>query len=102
MRETGQQILRIVAQGRVQGVGYRAFVAREAARLALIGWVRNRVDGTVEAVVAGDAAAIDAFVGVARRGPLAARVEALRLADAEAAALEEAGGGPGFKIAPSA
>ena len=61
--------------GRVQGVGYRDALRSEALARGLAGWVRNRRDGTVEAVVQGDAAAIEALVGWARRGPPAARVD---------------------------
>jgi acylphosphatase len=53
------RIVRIVVEGRVQGVGFRAFVAREAARLQLDGWVRNRRDGSVETVAMGPRSVID-------------------------------------------
>lgn len=65
---------RLTIHGLVQGVGFRASLEREARRRALAGWVRNRVDGTVEAVVAGDPAAVDELVRWAARGPAAARV----------------------------
>jgi len=64
--------LRIV--GRVQGVGYRFALQREAARLGLTGWVRNRADGSVEALAQGPQAALDALTAWARRGPPSARV----------------------------
>ncbi|MCL4184738.1 MAG: acylphosphatase [Burkholderiaceae bacterium] len=67
----------LVIHGRVQGVGFRAALAREARRLALAGWVRNRSDGSVESVVAGEAAAVEALVRWARRGPPAAHVTRL-------------------------
>jgi len=60
---------RFIIHGRVQGVGFRAFVAREAARRGLGGWVRNRRDGTVEALITGDAAAIDEMAERCRQGP---------------------------------
>ena len=58
----------------VQGVGYRFALEREAARLGLTGWVRNRRDGSVEAVAQGPAEALDALAAWARRGPPAAQV----------------------------
>lgn len=65
---------RLVVRGVVQGVGYRWTAAGEAGRLGVAGWVRNRSDGTVEAVVEGDPEAVDAFVAWARRGPRGAAV----------------------------
>lgn len=62
-------------EGRVQGVGYRAFVEMRAAELGLHGWVRNRRDGSVEAVVQGPSAAVDAMIEQCRSGPPAARVD---------------------------
>ena len=53
----------------VQGVGYRVFVAREAGRLHLDGWVHNRRDGSVETIVAGPSAAVEDFLIAAGRGP---------------------------------
>ena len=66
---------RIVITGRVQGVGFRAWTRREAGRRGLRGWVRNLSDGSVEALVIGDAAAIDSLVEACRRGPAMARVD---------------------------
>jgi len=59
----------------VQGVGYRDWMLREASRLGLSGWVRNRRDGTVEAVVAGEEPAVMALLTLCRRGPPLARVD---------------------------
>jgi acylphosphatase len=64
----------IRVSGRVQGVGYRDALCEQAERAGLTGWVRNRSDGTVEAVLQGDAQAVDAVLAWARRGPAAARV----------------------------
>ena len=61
--------------GRVQGVGYRDAMIREATRLGVTGWVRNRTDGSVEALIQGQASTLQALVEWARRGPPAARVE---------------------------
>ncbi|MGB7478978.1 MAG: acylphosphatase [Burkholderiaceae bacterium] len=68
---------RLRITGLVQGVGYRAAFRAEAHRLGLHGWVRNRRDGSVEALVAGDSAALDTLVAWARRGPPAARVRSV-------------------------
>lgn len=66
--------VRVTIRGRVQGVGYRAWVEDEAVALGLSGWVRNRRDGTVEAVVSGDPDAVQTFVALCREGPRAAIV----------------------------
>ena len=66
--------VRIVVSGRVQGVGFRAFVARRAHELGLGGWVRNRPDGSVEAEAAGPEPALRQFVMALRGGPAMARV----------------------------
>jgi len=68
---------RLTVTGRVQGVGYRDWVMGMAERLGLSGWVRNRVDGSVEAVIVGDDAAVGRMIEACRRGPTAARVDAV-------------------------
>lgn len=70
--------IRVVVSGRVQGVGYRAWTDHEARRRGLTGWVRNRRDGSVEAVFSGDVAAVDAMVRACRDGPPAAVVSDVR------------------------
>ena len=65
-------LLRIT--GRVQGVGYRAWAIETAARLRLRGWVRNRGDGSVEALVIGGEGEVAAMIEACRSGPFAARV----------------------------
>lgn len=66
---------RLTIVGRVQGVGYRDWAVATGQRLGLRGWVRNRVDGSVEALVVGDEAAVGAMIDACRRGPALARVE---------------------------
>ncbi len=65
---------RLTIHGRVQGVGFRFAFADEARALGLSGWVRNRRDGGVEALVSGPETDVEAVIGWARRGPPAARV----------------------------
>jgi acylphosphatase len=67
--------VRLSIKGRVQGVGFRAFVTRAARQQALRGWVRNRNDGSVEALVTGDDAAVATVIAACARGPAAARVD---------------------------
>jgi acylphosphatase len=64
--------------GRVQGVGYRAWVEDEAAARGLEGWARNRRDGSVEAVFSGAADVVHDMIAACRRGPPSARVDAVR------------------------
>ena len=66
---------RVVIRGRVQGVGYRDWMLREATRIGVQGWVRNRADGAVEALVDGEEAAVQALLMLCRRGPMLARVD---------------------------
>ena len=71
---------RLRIRGFVQGVGFRYSMQREAIRLGLVGWVRNRRDGTVEAVISGQEGAVQAMVAWAHRGPAGARVESVAVA----------------------
>ena len=66
--------VRVIIAGRVQGVGYRYWTVAEAERLGLDGWVRNREDGTVEALFAGPAAAVRDMIVACRTGPRFAAV----------------------------
>ena len=75
-----QDTLHLVIHGRVQGVFFRQSMQREAQYQAVSGWVRNRSDGAVEAVVQGEPGAVDAIVRWAQRGPERAHVERVEIA----------------------
>jgi acylphosphatase len=79
---------RVVVSGHVQGVFFRDQTRRQAHRLGVTGWVRNRADGTVEAHVEGDAGAVDELVRWCRQGPRHADVNEVRVEDAEPAGLD--------------
>ena len=74
---------RLVIHGRVQGVFYRGWAVGTARTLALTGWVRNRRNGTVEAVVEGDPSAVARFIELARNGPPHAQVERIDASEIE-------------------
>ena len=69
--------VRVVVQGRVQGVAFRAYTVDEARRLGVAGWVRNLHDGRVEAEAEGERAALEALVAWCRHGPPSARVDGI-------------------------
>jgi acylphosphatase len=77
MNDEARVIRHVSLRGRVQGVGFRAFVEHHALQRGLEGFVRNRRDGSVEAVFAGPAGSIDGMLRVCKVGPLGARVDAL-------------------------
>jgi acylphosphatase len=85
---------RLSISGRVQGVGFRYALADQARSRNLSGWVRNRRDGSVEALVAGPEAEVEALIAWARRGPPAARVTAVAIEPATP-------GTEGFEVIPS-
>lgn len=68
---------RLLIAGRVQGVGYRAWMAHKASELGISGWVRNRPDGSVEALIAGDVASVEELARLCRRGPRMAEVSSI-------------------------
>ena len=88
---------RLVITGRVQGVGYRDWTLATARRLGIAGWVRNRSDGAVEALVVGDETAVGRMIDACRNGPALARVDAIDLEPVDLDVLPE-----GFERLPSA
>ena len=88
--------LKLQITGLVQGVGYRETMRREAASLGVTGWVRNRHDGSVEALVDGPPDAVRALVDWAWRGPRAARV-----AGVKSVGVETVDAAQGFTIRPT-
>ncbi|WP_286757776.1 acylphosphatase [Ralstonia sp. RL] len=79
----------LVITGLVQGVGYRASFEAQARALRLCGWVRNRRDGSVEALVRGDNAALEKIIAWSRRGPAAAVVNDVNVSEADDASLPD-------------
>jgi acylphosphatase len=72
---------RVIVHGFVQGVGFRYTIARAAASRGVAGWVRNRPDGTVEAVFEGDPDTVDSLVRLAEEGPRGAQVERVEVVE---------------------
>jgi acylphosphatase len=97
MNEPGDELthLRVRIEGQVQGIGYRDFVVDMARRMGVNGWVRNRSDGTVEALVSGKNADVERLVGQMSRGPQGSRVTSYELHRAEPATE------PGFRRRPT-
>jgi len=85
---------RLIVSGRVQGVGYRDWLVDRASALGVHGWVRNRPDGSVEALLSGDTAAVEELARLCRRGPRLAHVSSIEEELAEPP--EE----PGFRRVP--
>jgi acylphosphatase len=95
MPDQGQRTVHLRIEGRVQGVGYRYWAADRARELQLTGWVRNRRDGAVEAVLSGAADAVERMVALCRSGPPDAAVTAVEIVG------EGTGAFAAFTIAPS-
>lgn len=91
----------VVVRGRVQGVGYRAFVDHEARGCDLEGWVRNLRDGSVEALFAGPEDVVTVMITACRRGPSLARVDALHEEAGHPDALNLRRAGERFSVLPT-
>jgi acylphosphatase len=96
-----ESIRQVTITGRVQGVGYRAWVEHEARRHGLDGWVRNCRDGGVEALFAGPADIVADMVARCRRGPPVARVETVKDEPASPEMLNQRRPGERFSVLPT-
>jgi len=94
-------ILHVTIRGRVQGVGYRAWVEYQAIAIGLEGWVRNRRDGSVEALFAGTAQQVAEMVAMCRQGPTSAHVDSITDEPAGANELNLRRAGEGFSVLPT-
>lgn len=95
-------IRHVIVHGRVQGVGFRAFVEREALTRGIEGWVRNRRDGSVEALFAGDADVVADMIEACRQGPLGARVDVQHQRDSDGEDIKLRRRGELFSVLPTA
>jgi acylphosphatase len=98
---SGTSIVHLVIRGRVQGVGFRAWTQHQGELRGLQGWVRNRRDGSVEAVVAGPTAEVAQMVAVCRQGPRGSAVTEIEESSGDAALLAQAPPGT-FAVLPTA
>ena len=96
-----RRFVHVTIQGRVQGVGFRYFVEKNAIERALDGWVRNREDGSVEAVFAGAGARVEEMLELCRKGPRGAKVESFDVREEEAAGLIPSSRPAGFYVMPT-
>jgi len=94
-------IRQVTIRGRVQGVGYRYWVEQQARARGLEGWVRNRRDGSVEALLAGPPDVLSGMIALCRRGPASARVNAVEEEPAGADALNLRRPGERFSVLPT-
>jgi acylphosphatase len=91
----------VTIRGRVQGVGFRYWVEQQAMAHGLEGWVRNRRDGSVEALFAGPAEVVADLIARCRRGPSLARVDAVQEEPGNADALNLRRAGERFSVLPT-
>jgi len=102
MSEEPRVIRHATVRGRVQGVSFRAFVEHHARQRNLQGWVRNRRDGTVEAVFAGPLKSVEGMIRACGVGPLGARVDAVDQREGTADDLAPGKAGVMFSVLPTA
>ena len=94
-------IRHVIMHGRVQGVGFRAFVEREALTRGIEGWVRNRRDGSVEALFVGEPEVVADMIEACRQGPLGARVDVQHERDSDGEDLMLRRRGELFSVLPT-
>ena len=94
-------IQQVIIRGRVQGIGYRAWVEQQARLCKLEGWVRNRRDGSVEALFAGPPTVVAEMVALCRHGPPSARVESVTRETADEEQLKLRYQGERFSVLPT-
>jgi acylphosphatase len=99
MTETGAIVRGVLVEGHVQGVGYREFIRRTALRLNVSGWVRNRPNGAVEALICGPPATVEALITEIRKGPRFATVNSVSVTALDEIPGNESGA---FVILPTA
>jgi acylphosphatase len=87
------RVVHVIIRGNVHGVGFRAWTRHHAELRGLEGWVRNRRDGTVEAVFAGDEEGVGAMLKACRQGPSGARVEGVETGEGDTGLLPRPGSG---------
>src|SRR5215210_1490641 len=95
---TARRFVHVTIRGQVQGVGFRAFIERQALERGLDGWVRNREDGSVEAVFAGASAAVDAMLDACRTGPTGAKIDGIDFRGGGAAGVVPSARAAGFFV----
>jgi acylphosphatase len=88
-------------RGKVQGIGFRIWSEREALKRGVEGWVRNRRDGSVEALFAGTASAVNSMIETCRKGPPLSRIDAVDIAEAESSELDSRRPGEKFTLLPT-
>ena len=94
-------VRQVTIRGRVQGVGFRYWIEHEAITRDLEGWVRNRRDGSVEAVFSGPSEIVADMIALSRRGPVSARVDAVTEEPAASDALTMRPHGERFSVLPT-
>ncbi len=97
----GSTVRHVTIQGRVQGVGFRYWVEQQATARNLEGWVRNRRDGSVEALLSGPEDVVSNLVAACRRGPSSARVDTVQDEPGHADALNLRRPGERFSVLPT-